>query len=565
MLWREKFHCVIVVDHSATMYATAYYPRHRWHLPKEHDRNFVAAFFHMATIALTCTSLAQLGWFHIRGGQCSPHLAVYQFFNLGYMDSDPQEGAVPVTLHFYPTTVRDLAMLVSKELYFRCAVLDLPLVELQALLCFRRAVLNLPLVELQEVLCFRCAVLDLPLVELQALLCFRCAVPDLPLVELQALLCFRCAVLDLPLVELQALLCFRCAVPDLPLVELQALLCFRCAVLDLPLVELQALLCFRCAVPDLPLVELQALLCFRCAVLDLPLVELQALLCFRCAVPDLPLVELQALLCFRCAVLDLPLVELQALLCFRCAVLDLPLVELQALLCFRCAVPDLPLVELQALLCFRCAVLDLPLVELQALLCFRCAVPDLPLVELQALLCFRCAVPDLPLVELQALLCVVCATPEIATLMRLLILLCFMAMISSLVGFFLDIVGPTKKIFKIIRRNSVPSIFTVVWVVVIVGICYYVSIRLTTVVQNMNPESEVQVSYEYGCYTITAAGVVAVIASACNLFQPHSSSVQEIPRRRLVEDWEGPESFVISGPRLVDTPLESLPPPPYTP
>nr|CAD7199706.1 unnamed protein product [Timema douglasi]CAD7413925.1 unnamed protein product [Timema poppensis] len=247
------------------MYATAYYPRHRWHLPKEHDRNFVAAFFHMATIALTCTSLAQLGWFHIRGGQCSPHLAVYQFFNLGYMDNDPQEGAVPVTLHFYPTTG------------------------------------------------------------------------------------------------------------------------------------------------------------------------------------------------------------------------------------------------------------------------------------------------------------VQCVTPEIANLMRILILLCFMAMISSLVGFFLDIVGPTKKIFKIIRRNSVPSIFTVVWVVVIVGICYYVSIRLTTLVQNMNPESEVQVSYEYGCYTITAAGVVAVIASACNLFQPHSSSVQEIPRRRLVEDWEGPESFVISGPRLVDTPLESLPPPPYTP
>nr|CAD7459891.1 unnamed protein product [Timema tahoe] len=475
------FTTTAVVDHSATMYATAYYPRHRWHLPKEHDRNFVAAFFHMATIALTCTSLAQLGWFHIRGGQCSPHLAVYQFFNLGYMDSDPQEGAVPVTLHFYPTTVHNLAVLVSKELYFRCAVLDLLLVELQALLCFRRAVLNLPLVELQALLCFRRAVLDLPLVELQALLCFRCAVLDLPLVELQKLLCFRCAVLNLPLVELQ-----------------------EHAVLDLPLVELPELLCFRCAVLDLPLVELQELLCFRRAVLDLPLVELQELLCFRRAVLDLPLVELQALLCFRHAVLDLPLVELQRVVVFQTCSARLASSGTTRVVVFQ-----------------ACSA--------------RLASS------------------------------VVCATPEIATLMRLLILLCFMAMISSLVGFFLDIVGPTKKIFKIIRRNSVPSIFTVVWVVVIVGICYYVSIRLTTVVQNMNPESEVQVSYEYGCYTITAAGVVAVIASACNLFQPHSSSVQEIPRRRLVEDWEGPESFVISGPRLVDTPLESLPPPPYTP
>nr|CAD7261461.1 unnamed protein product [Timema shepardi] len=307
------FTTTAVVDLSTTMYATAYYPRHRWHLPKEHDRNFVAAFFHMATIALTCTSLAQLGWFHIRGGQCSPHLAVYQFFNLGYMDNDPQEGAVPVTLHFYPTTGIGKAKLEEVNPHLRGG----------------RVENHLGKTTLSS--------------------------------------------------------------------------------------------------------------------------------------------------------------------------------------------PD------------RDSNLDLPVLISRAQLDWRCV------------------------------------TPEIANLMRILILLCFMAMISSLVGFFLDIVGPTKKIFKIIRRNSVPSIFTVVWVVVIVGICYYVSIRLTTLVQNMNPESEVQVSYEYGCYTITAAGVVAVIASACNLFQPHSSSVQEIPRRRLVEDWEGPESFVISGPRLVDTPLESLPPPPYTP
>jgi hypothetical protein len=53
-----------------------------------------------------------------------------------------------------------------------------------------------------------------------------------------------------------------------------------------------------------------------------------------------------------------------------------------------------------------------------------------------------------------------CVTPEIASLMRVIIILCFMAMICSLVGFFLDIVGPTKKIMKLIQRNSLPSIFT---------------------------------------------------------------------------------------------------------
>jgi hypothetical protein len=69
------------------MYDPAYFPRQRWHVPKEQERNFVAAFFHMATIALTCTSLAQLGWFRLEGGQCTPHLAVYQFFSFGYFDT----------------------------------------------------------------------------------------------------------------------------------------------------------------------------------------------------------------------------------------------------------------------------------------------------------------------------------------------------------------------------------------------------------------------------------------------------------------------------------------------
>lgn len=78
------------------MYNPTYFPRQRWHVPKEQERNFVAAFFHMATIALTCTSLAQLGWFRLKGGQCTPHLAVYQFFSFGYFDT----GATQTDMQF---------------------------------------------------------------------------------------------------------------------------------------------------------------------------------------------------------------------------------------------------------------------------------------------------------------------------------------------------------------------------------------------------------------------------------------------------------------------------------
>ncbi|KAJ9594352.1 hypothetical protein L9F63_014228 [Diploptera punctata] len=160
-----------------------------------------------------------------------------------------------------------------------------------------------------------------------------------------------------------------------------------------------------------------------------------------------------------------------------------------------------------------------------------------------------------------------CVTPEIANLMRVIIVLCFMAIISSLVGFFLDIIGPTKKILKIVQKNSIPSIFTVLWVVAIIGVCYDIATLLEEILQTMNPTSEVQVSYEYGCYTITAAGAVAVCATACNLLQHHSPS-EDIQRRHLMDDWDGIETFSVVGGSLrgLDTPLESMPPPPpYSP
>lgn len=260
------------------MYNPTFFPRQRWHLPKEQERNFVAAFFHMATIALTCTSLAQLGWFRLRGGQCTPHLAVYQFFSFGYFDTVDRQT----------------------DLQFRA-----------------REVVSSP-------------------------------------------------------------------------------------------------------------------------------------------------------------------------------------------------------------------------------------IP------------IQYHLPSGPLK---------CVTPEIANLMRVIIILCFMAMISSLMGFFLDIVGPTKKSLKNIQRNSIPSILTVLWVVAIIGVCYDITTHLEAIMQNLNPTSEIQVSYEYGCYTITAAGAVAVCATACNLLQ-HHSPIEDVQRRRLMDDWDGIETFSVVGGGLrgVDTPLESMPPPPpYSP
>ena len=66
---------------------------------------------------------------------------------------------------------------------------------------------------------------------------------------------------------------------------------------------------------------------------------------------------------------------------------------------------------------------------------------------------------------------------------------------------------------------------------------------------------------------IVYSGAVAVCATACNLLHQHTP-IEEIQRRHLMDDWDGIETFSVVGGGLrgVDTPLESIPPPPpYSP
>lgn len=59
-------------------------------------------------------------------------------------------------------------------------------------------------------------------------------------------------------------------------------------------------------------------------------------------------------------------------------------------------------------------------------------------------------------------------------------------------------------------------------------------------------------------------GAVAVFAAASNLLQYHPPT-DDIDRRRIIEDWDGLETFAVGGWGR-GTPLESIPPPPpYSP
>jgi len=152
-----------------------------------------------------------------------------------------------------------------------------------------------------------------------------------------------------------------------------------------------------------------------------------------------------------------------------------------------------------------------------------------------------------------------CVTPDIANFMHILICLSILAIFSSSIGFCLDMIGPTKHSLKVLRRNAIPSVVTVFIVIAIIGTSYFVTRSLEESVMDMNFQSDMQITYDYGCYVITAAGSFSILATACNLLQPQSGGGEDGPRHsRLVEDWEGLETFSVMQNR-------PLPPPPYTP
>ncbi|XP_063381472.1 transmembrane protein 127-like [Cydia fagiglandana] len=150
-----------------------------------------------------------------------------------------------------------------------------------------------------------------------------------------------------------------------------------------------------------------------------------------------------------------------------------------------------------------------------------------------------------------------CTTPETITLMRVLILLCFMVLLCSSIGILINITSLNSKAIKMLRRNAIPSIMCVFWVIAIVGVCYYTTVVLGNA-NNYDPNT-IQVDYEYGFYTITGAGALALLASAANLWGAPLSSDEDIQRRNLMEDWDGYEAHSV-GPTPYVPAL-----PPYTP
>ncbi|KAF7285354.1 hypothetical protein GWI33_010755 [Rhynchophorus ferrugineus] len=153
-----------------------------------------------------------------------------------------------------------------------------------------------------------------------------------------------------------------------------------------------------------------------------------------------------------------------------------------------------------------------------------------------------------------------CIDSTIVNIMRIIILLCFMAIIFSLMGFFLDIIGPRTLIYRMFRRYSVAGTATILFVMTIITMSYYVVVLLQDSIADKPSKSYYEVSYGFGFYLVAFAGGVEAVGLLFSLFLPYKSPHQD-DDRCLIDGFDDMNHFQSPTP----PPPYSLPPPPYTP
>nr|CAB3267034.1 transmembrane protein 127 [Phallusia mammillata] len=156
-----------------------------------------------------------------------------------------------------------------------------------------------------------------------------------------------------------------------------------------------------------------------------------------------------------------------------------------------------------------------------------------------------------------------CINATALTLIQVIILFCFLAIISSLFSFILDIIAPRKKaLWKIMKRYSFGYIFTVLLAATVIGFCYWTSQEIYYIQneEKLYRGSAVKVSFGMGVYLVAAAGGIAVLATASNLMRQYPTEEEEQAERLIAE-----ESADESDTAWTSTAHSGSEPPPYVP
>lgn len=158
-----------------------------------------------------------------------------------------------------------------------------------------------------------------------------------------------------------------------------------------------------------------------------------------------------------------------------------------------------------------------------------------------------------------------CVNYKATLIMKTVIVFCFLACVSSLSGFILDLSVPKNRPLKLLQRNAIPSIITVIISVVINLFSYWLSTEVEMLQKDtkFHPGSKVIIDFDISFYLVTAAGGLSVIATAFNCLKRHPV-FEDNQGESLLEDYDG--TYVVPPVDVDMSHVLNLPPPPaYTP
>jgi hypothetical protein len=172
-----------------------------------------------------------------------------------------------------------------------------------------------------------------------------------------------------------------------------------------------------------------------------------------------------------------------------------------------------------------------------------------------------------------------CANREIMLIMRTCIAFVFLAIFSSCCGLMLDTFGCMRPPgLRLIRRNAVFHIMTVIFCLIINGFCFW----LTEKMQDQQNETrskkgkKILVQFDVSYYLIVIASGLSILATAFTLIRRYPSDEDE-QLERLLEEYTGFEepihlerSLPATNTNTITTPNNNnnnniVPPPPLTP
>lgn len=136
-----------------------------------------------------------------------------------------------------------------------------------------------------------------------------------------------------------------------------------------------------------------------------------------------------------------------------------------------------------------------------------------------------------------------CIDSQVMMLMHVVIAFCFLAIISSLYSFVLDVISPRKRPFwKSMKRYAIGYILCVLHIATIVGFAFWASEALQKVQMDHKQYvgSKIIVTFGTGVYLATAAGGIAILATAANLMRQYPTEEEE-QAEQLLEAMEEAE------------------------